>query len=145
MNDSIQFILGILVIVLVWGAISLRGVNKIEYFKTKTGKGILKGILLAIAFAVLFALIPDSKAQGSWFNDAEVFAGLDYTKKPNPMCIGNTIDNKSGSNLGLKLNIYRNENFSLNSKYTHHSCAFGEDDKSYDALGLELKYKFWSK
>ena len=61
------------------------------------------------------------------------------------MCVAGSVDDQSGSNIGLKLNVYKQGRFSLNSKYTHHSCAFGKDSKSYDALGIELKYRFWSR
>lgn len=145
MNDTLLFALGILVAVLIWGGLSLRGVNIKEYFSTKTGKGILKGILLAVAFALVFALFSGKAEAKGWFNYAEVFAGLDYTKNTNPMCVAGEVDERSGSNIGLIFNIYEQDRFTLNSKYTHHSCAFGEDNRSYDGLGIELKYRFWSK
>ena len=145
MKDSLLFILSILVVVLIWGKISLKGVNLKEYFSTKDGQGILKGIILAIVFAFLFSLLPSKSEAKGWFNYAEVYAGLDYTKKINPMCVAGSVDDQSGSNIGLKLNVYKQGRFSLNSKYTHHSCAFGKDSKSYDALGIELKYRFWSR
>lgn len=145
MNDSVLFSLAIVAIVVVWGGISLRKVNLKEYFSTKNGKGILKGIILAICFALMFILISGIAEAKGWFNHADVFAGLDYTKKVNPMCVSGEIDDRSGSNIGLSLNIYQQDRFSLNSKYTHHSCAFGKDNKSYDGLGLELRYRFWSK
>lgn len=145
MSDSLLFALAILAVVIIWGGFSLRKVNLKEYFSTKTGKGILKGIILAIAFALLFALFPSKSEAKGWFNYAEVFAGLDYTKNTNPMCVAGEVDERSGSNIGLIFNIYKQDRFTLNSKYTHHSCAFGEDNRSYDGLGIELKYRFWSK
>jgi hypothetical protein len=144
MQDYLKFILVMVSLVIAWGLLSLRGVNLKEYFNTKAGKGILKGIILAMLFAILFLFLSNAKA-GTWFNDADVFAGLESTKKSNPMCVEGTPDDKTGSNLGLTLNIYRDNRFSVNGKYTHHSCAFSEDDRSYDALGIELKYQFWSR
>jgi hypothetical protein len=145
MSDTLLFALGVLVVVLVWGGISLRKVNLKEYFGTKTGKGILKGILLAVAFSLVFVLFSSKSEAKGWFNYAEVFAGLDYTKNTNPMCVAGEVDERSGSNIGLTFNIYEQNRFTLNSKYTHHSCAFGEDNRSYDGIGIELKYRFWSK
>jgi len=144
--DIAYFIASIVAVTLIWGAWSLRGVDKVEYFKSPTGLGILKGIVLAIAFAVALAVIPKAFAEEPvWFKEAEVFAGLDYTQRTSPQCIVGSVDDRTTSNLGLRLNVYEYENFTINSKYTHHSCAFGEDDAGYDAFGVELVYKFWSR
>ena len=49
------------------------------------------------------------------------------------------------SNGGLVQNIMisDDDNLQLNAKYTHHSCALDPDDRSYDALGAEISYRFW--
>ena len=106
MSDKLQFVLAIFAIVLVWGVFSLKGVDKKEYFKSSDGRGILKGIVLAIVFAVLFVTLSTCVQAGAWFNDASVYAGLESTKKINPMCVQGDPDDKTGSNLGLILNIY---------------------------------------
>ena len=122
------------------------------HFRTEEGKkdflGILKGILLAVVFAALVGgLSLLSGCSGTWFNDASVYAGLDSTKKLSPMCEegGGRFDDKTTSNLGIRSNIYQMDNFTAYAKYTHHSCAYGVDDDSYDALGVELEYKFWER
>jgi hypothetical protein len=65
------------------------------------------------------------------------------------MCEQETGDGKDRltSNGGVALNIYRSpdKDFNFNTKYTHHSCAFNNDADSYDALGLEVSYKLFSK
>lgn len=144
MSDYLQFTLAMIAIVTVWGLYSLRNENLKAYFSTDTGKGILKGIVMALVFSALFGLASQVKA-GTFFNYAEVIAGLEATKKSNPMCVGGTVDDRTGSNIGLRLNIYKSENFDLNLGYTHHSCAFSEDDRSYDAAGIELKYRFFTR
>jgi len=146
MSDIVQFVLAILAVVVVWGLYSLRTVSLKEYFSSRTGLGILKGIVLAICFAVALAVIPKAFAEEPvWFKEAEVFAGLDYTQRTSPQCVVGSVDDRTTSNLGLRLNVYEYENFTINSKYTHHSCAFGEDDAGYDAFGIELTYKFWNR
>lgn len=121
-----------------------------EYFSTPDGRGILKGILLApaviIVLAFLLSLLP-SKAGAEWLNDASVFAGLDWTKKRSPMCDPSEIDDRGTSNLGARVNVWQSgsENVRINSKYTHHSCALGGDDKTYDALGIEVEWKVWER
>jgi len=148
--DAIIFVGLLLVILLSYMAWFLRNVNWKEYFSTKTGKGILKGIILAPAIILLIAgffyLIPSANA-GTWLNDASVFAGIDYTKKLSPQCDNNNIDDRGTSNLGVRLNVWESEskNVRLNSKYTHHSCVLGTDDRQYDAVGIELEWRVWKR
>ncbi len=148
--DAIIFVGLLLVILLSYMAWFLRNVNWKEYFSTKTGKGILKGIVLAPAIILLIAgffyLIPSANA-GTWLNDASVFAGIDYTKKLSPQCDNNSIDDRGTSNLGVRLNVWESEskNVRLNSKYTHHSCVLGTDDRQYDAVGIDLEWRVWKR
>lgn len=119
-----------------------------EYFKTKTGMGILKGIVIAptviLVLAFLLMLLP-SKANAVWLNDASVYAGIDYTKKLSPMCDPNPVDSNGTSNLGVRLNIWQRGNIRVNSKYTHHSCVLGADNQQYDAIGIEVEWQVWKR
>jgi len=138
---SFEFISALVLVVVLWGAYSLRNENIREYFSTKTGKGILKGIVLAIAFACVMALVG---CGGTYFNDGYVYAGIDQTKKQSPQC-ENGVDDKATSNIGIRANVYQSQDkdFKANAKYTHHSCAFSPDAEQYDALGVELEYRLW--
>lgn len=118
------------------------------YFSTKTGKGILKGIILAPAIILLIAFILSllpSKAQAEWFNDASVFAGIDYTKKLSPMCDTNETDDQGTSNMGFRVNVWQHDAVRVNSKYSHHSCVLGSDNKTYDAIGVEVEWQVWKR
>ncbi len=90
MSDAMIFVTFLLAILMGYMAFMLRGRSWVEYFKTQDGRGILKGVILAplviLILAALLALIPGSASAGTWFNDASVFAGLDYTKKLSPQC-----------------------------------------------------------
>jgi hypothetical protein len=150
LNDTLIFI-GLLVTTLIaYMSWTLRGESWRKYFSTKDGKGILRGIVVAplaiLVLGVAFSLIPTC-AKADWLNDATVFAGLDYTKSQSPQCEVNQIDNHGTSNLGVKLNVWQSasENVRVNSKYTHHSCALGKDARLYDALGVELEWRVWSR
>ena len=146
MPSSTQFIVALIGLLLVWGGIALAGYpNPIQYFKTDTGKGILKGIVLAVAFAVALTLAGCSG--GTYFNDASVYAGLDHTTKRRPQGEDSGPDRRSTSNSVIRGNLYESEDgrFRTNAKYTHHSCAFSPDDASYDAVGVELEYKFYER
>lgn len=120
-----------------------------DWAKTRTGKGVLKGIALATIFVLVFAVIAfTNQARASeYFNDASVYFGLDYTGNLSPMCKDEGSDNRTTSNMGLKLNIYRSydKRFEIGTKYTHHSCAFSPDDQDYNALGFIVEYKFWQR
>ena len=133
-----------------------------SFFRTDDGLGVLKGIILFMLFGVLIAgysvfvrgqdclgchtyhddspysrAVVEAPRQG-WFLYSKLFLGLDYTKKQSPMCERGGPDDHLTSNGGLLFNIYTFNRFELNAKYTHHSCAFSPDAKSYDALGIEL-------
>lgn len=138
----------LLVLLTAWLLWSLRGENLREYFRTRTGLGILKGIVIAVGFALGLAFLGGLVGcSGSYLNGASVYAGLDRTKKLSPQCEDVGPDVHTTSNLGLRLNLYQSqdERFRTNAKYTHHSCAFSPDDRQYDALGLEMEYKLWER
>lgn len=148
--DTLIFIGLLVATLLAYMLWKLRGKSWREYFGTPDGRGILRGIIVAplaiLLIGLAFSLIPTC-AKAEWFNDATVFAGLDYTKSQSPQCQVNNIDNHGTSNLGAKINVWQSlsENVRVNSKYTHHSCALGIDAKSYDALGIELEWRVWQK
>ena len=148
-DPAIEFVLSLIIVTVGWGLIILlhKRVNPITYFSSHTGLGILKGIVMAIGAAVIITVLSRSAHadEVKWFKEAEIFAGLEATQRVSPQCVRGGVDDKTTSNLGMRVNIYTNKEFQINSKYTHHSCAFGEDDAGYDALGLELVYKFWSR
>lgn len=149
--DALIFVSVILVAVLSYLLWKLGSPAKwVAYFKTEDGLGILKGIVLApaviIVIAIVLSLLP-SKAKAEWLNDASVFAGIDVSKKKSPMCEVNDVDERGTSNLGFRVNVWQSEseNIRVNSKYTHHSCVLGSDDKTYDALGVEVEWKVWGE
>ncbi len=151
MSSGILFILVGLVVLLVTALLVFkRPQNVIEYFKTEKGKGALSGILvfMGVAFLIVVASSKCSAAETypkRWLTYAEVFVGMDKTFNQSPQCKSGGVDEKFTSNGGIRLNLYRtyDKKFHANFKYTHHSCAFGEDRNSYDAGGIELIYRFW--
>jgi hypothetical protein len=151
MTDALIFIGLLLIILLCYLAWKLRGKNWIEYFKTEDGIGILRGIVLApiviLLIAAVLSLLPSNARAGTWVNDASVFVGIDYTNKLSPSCQSNTVDDRGTSNLGARLNLWQSNSLGMrvNSKYTHHSCVLGADDRQYDALGIELDWKVWER
>lgn len=121
--------------------------NPKMYFKTKEGLGVLKGILIVLASSVVLAIVFSyaNKARAiEYFDYAEVFVGLDATKKVSPVCDAGQNSDRLTSNVGVRANLVRSDDGMsyVNAKYTHHSCAFNPDRGSYDALGLEVTYRF---
>jgi hypothetical protein len=148
MSSSLEYVLALIVSLVVWFLWSFRGKSFSEiksYFKSDDGLGVLKGIVIAVVFAMVLVILPG--CSGTYFNDASVYAGLDYTKNQSPQCEDSGPDSHTTSNLGLRGNIYESEDgkFRTNAKYTHHSCAFSPDDASYDAVGIEMEYKIWDR
>jgi len=147
--SSVLFVLAAVAIVLIVTAIVIPPSKWLDYFKTKTGLGVLKGIVLALLFGAALAFVPRLFAaeSGMFFKDAGVYLGLDHVKKISPQCERGGVDDRWTSNLGMRVNIYESgdERFRTNAKYTHHSCMLGEDSAGYDAVGIELEYKFWQR
>ena len=151
MKDALIFVGLMVAVVLTYIAWRLRGRSWREYFSTRDGKGILRGIIIApgaiLLIALALSLMPSCAKAGTWFNDASVYAGLDWTKKLSPQCDPNPVDDRGTSNLGFKLNVWQSDSkrVRVNTKYTHHSCALGPDDRQYDAVGVELEWKVWTR
>lgn len=149
----IKFLVATLLLLTIWAAFSFRKMSLAEikaYFSDRTGLGILKGVALALAVILLSFLaswaFADDK-EGSYLNYVSIYAGLDYTKNESPLCEPVGVDSHTTSNMGFRANLYESygKQFSVNSKYTHHSCAFSPDENSYDAVGVEIEYRLWNK
>ena len=133
--------------------------NLADYLRTREGKGVAKGVILAPTIIILIALamylLPGkARAQplnleipGTWFNDAGVFMGLDRTKGVSPQCVAGGYDDRSTSNMGVRLNVWESpsKNVRVNAKYTHHSCALNPDRNGYDGLGIEVVWMIWRR
>jgi len=114
-----------------------------KYFQKN--RGVAKGVVIVIILIPLIAWLIDfavksAKAETTYFNNAYVYTGLDFGKKTLPNCHQGERDNIT-SNVGFGLNLLENKRTTVNAKYTHHSCAFYHDRLSYDAIGIEVKYK----
>lgn len=151
----LAFVVAVVMVLLIW---KVGPKNLVPYFKTKEGKGVARGIVLAPLVIVGIAVVgyfllpkahaePSLKVPGTWFNDASVFMGIDHTKKLSPMCQAGGYDERSTSNMGAKLNVWQSPsgNVRFNTLYTHHSCALNPDNRSYDAVGVQVEWKFWQR
>lgn len=154
MSSAVQFSLCLVLLAIVLTLFAFRGSVKLafSYFKSDEGRGVLKGIVIFMAFGIaLMAFSTFAKPvyagepEGKWFAYGEVFLGVDHTKKLSPQCEAEGPNSYLTSNGGIRANIYQSadERFELNSKYTHHSCAFSPDREQYDALGVEVTYRLW--
>ena len=145
MNSAILFILSILATVSIVLILVFRTPKKIiAYFKTEGGQGALKGIIIFTLVGVIVALSSLVKADDNWFEFSEVFIGIDNTVTTSPQCDNDGPNDHLTSNGGFRQNVYisDDEQFFSNLKYTHHSCAINPDQRGYDAIGLELIYRF---
>lgn len=130
----------------------------IEYFKKN--RSILWGIVLftgafiglAVTSLVLALLLtPSAKADGfkdlTYLNYAEVYIGMDYTNKLSPQCHKGQYSDRLTSNGGFRLNLIQTESrrVEVNTTYIHHSCAYNRDREQYDAVGLQMTWKLFSR
>jgi hypothetical protein len=86
-------------------------------------------------------------SKGTYFNDASIYAGLDYTNGSNPFAEGGGLDDRTVSNVGVRFNAYRtyDQLNEVNIKTTHHSAAFNTDLDTYDSVGFEMVHKFYTR
>jgi hypothetical protein len=154
MTDSaILFVIISLSVISLWAVLVFWGMSAREvvgYFK-KNSK-IFSGIKFAIIFSLFFAAVGYisgcSTSSGTYLNSATVYSGIDYSvARPSPQCTSEGVDDRSTSNLGLKVNLFSTTDgkSKTNLKYTHHSCAFNPDQNLYDAVGIEFEYEFWNR
>lgn len=139
----------------VWTWLVKGSFNKAkEHWKTKQLFGDMKPLLWLPALAVLILSLlfsPDAaaeqKPQISYLNWIEAEAGLEWQigEVEFVQCKPNTTDDldKLGSNLGARLNLIEiDDSIQINAKYTHHSCAVETDRLVYDAVGLQIVWRF---
>jgi hypothetical protein len=147
------FILTVLLITFIAIAFAFDGspAKAYKYFTTERGKGVGIGIILFVGIGLGAVLMSpnaralDLKEDLEYFQYGEVYLGLDSTFKQSPQCQDDGPDNRLTSNGGVIFNIARSKDriFELNTKYTHHSCAFNSDRNGYDAVGLVATWKLW--
>lgn len=133
--DIVYWLIAILLLVSFLIVIGVK--NKKRFFKNEN---VLKGIVLVLGVAGLFALFTQC-AKADWFNYVEMSVGLDYTKGVSPQCEEGGESDRWTSNINLTGNVWRYGGLEINGRYTHHSCAIGEDRNGYDAIGPELRYR----
>lgn len=162
---------GMGIAVVIVGLLVWRRVPKpMAYFKTKDGKNALVGlfgavpllyglcgalVVILVTLAFLFAplsanaqTVPTSTIfPGTWLNDASLYMGLDHPRKQSAQCESGGMDDRSTSNMGLRMNLWEstNERVRVNAKYTHHSCVLNRDRNTTDAIGLEVEVKLWCR
>lgn len=145
MSSKAMFIiavLGIAIAALFYRFGSIR--NMIGFFKTKDGRKVLAGIVIFVGLSLLTVTV---FAESKYFAYGEVSVGLDRTFNQSPQCKPSKNTDRLTSHGGVKINLVQSsdQRFELNTRYTHHSCAFGSDRNTYDAFGLEATYKLWGR
>ena len=152
MNSAVMFIIGVVALTLILHLLVFKQPAKIiRFWKAEENKKIHVGIItFVLVFVVLGILyIPTASAKDNdsikWFAFGEMYLGVDHTSDISPMCFTGDNNDRITSHGGFRANILQSPDsrFSLNAKYTHHSCAFNQDYLRYDGVGVELVYRLW--
>lgn len=146
---KLYFLAVVIIFALVWTSIAFDSPKKaFDHLSSKAGKGAAVGIVTflgILCLAILAMPVKASEVEYEWLAYSEVYLGVDYTKNPSPMCEPGFIDDRTTSNGGFTQNIIqgRMHNFEVdvNINYLHHSCAFNDDARSYDAANLEFVFR----
>ena len=111
------------------------------------GSALLAVALLAVAALILFtvmALLSSSEAraeENGWLTASRIYLDLDHAKElQTSFCKRST--NDLTSNLGADVTIYKHGALEWHIHTAHHSCAFGPDAPTYDAVGAGFTLKF---
>lgn len=148
------FLISMVIAVSSFITFKVKGVNVKDFIKKDNNsiKSALTAIVGLSIIAFLISLIPfnansSSSFDGRWFDDAGVYVGLDYTNGSSPQCSEAIFEDRGTSNLGAWMNIWKSKNdiFSVDAKYTHHSCYLGKDENIYDAAGIQIEWKVWKR
>lgn len=121
----------------------LSGLSRDIAIKQGLARGVILAPAIIIAIALVMYMLPgraragehlNLEIPGTWFNDAGVFMGLDRTKGVSPQCVAGGYDDRSTSNMGVRLKVWEfpSCHVRVNAKYTHHSCALNPDRNGYD-------------
>ena len=106
MSSEWQFVLTGVALILGALAYKVGPKNVIRFFRDPGNKRIVSGILFALGFCIVGVLISLlTGCNGSYFNNASVYAGLEEPDRGSPVCLGNGHDQMT-SNLGARLNVY---------------------------------------
>ena len=129
-------------------------------WKKSEGKGAAASAALGISVIIGLAFIgyslfysanakagSDMFLNGTWFNNAAVYIGIDSTRKTSAQCVEGGTDDRLTSNMGFHGSLWRhiNKRHDVSIKYTHHSCVFGKDRNGYDGLSGTYTYWFYQK
>lgn len=144
---------GLMVLVIIglfgWSWFELKSFKRAlnHWKKGRPLKDILPIIYVPVVLMLALTLLFPSKAEASDFEYLQWFqvdAGLQYQLGDVPFvqCKEGDFD-KLGSDIGLTLNVVEYQDvFEINSTYRHHSCAVGADTQIYDAIGLQVGWRF---
>lgn len=161
-NGLLEFV-GLIVIILVLAFFAVVR-NPVQWWKEQDGKGslasALKGIVVLVILGMVLilgiSLLRPAKAEsfldtnhGRYLTSAYLYAGIDRTFKVSPQCEpkGNYADDRLTSNMGVGVNFWQHNTkpVSLHLIYHHQSCVFGSDRNSYDAIGAQLRWEFFTR
>lgn len=119
--------------------------NPFKYLIANRAMSGIGMVLVVTIIAVLTLMSFYGTAEASekrWFAYTAVFAGLDMDINNQVFCYQGATSDRITSNVGARQNILEYDNLSINATYTHHSCAIEKDKPTYDAVGLQVEWKF---
>lgn len=148
MNDFTSFIsILILTVTVLYTVTAFKvGWKPSSVIKRLEKSGARKGITMAVVAVVLLGLVFSfvyAEEEYKYFGSTTVFAGIDYDLKNTPIfCEEGDVNDRLTSNFGIRQHLIGKGHVDVSAQYTHHSCALNRDKPTYDAVGLQLKWKF---
>lgn len=112
----------------------------------------INGIVMVVVAFIVAGLFIGTVLYGERAEGAEskvdyleytyIFAGVDYEMFTNIFCEKGDVNGKLVSNVGLGQHLVSINDINIEAKYQHHSCALNRDKPTYDAIGLNMEWRF---
>lgn len=100
--------------------------------------------LFIISLMIGVLLIQNAVAEPlKTFSGIYLYAGVEHPDSASPFCEYSEKNHYWTSNMGGGVNLLKSydDKFQIDLNYAHHSCVVARDAITYDAWGLQIRYK----
>lgn len=117
-------------------------------FKKKVAAGwLLAPTVLLVISLLIMAASRCASAVELFPSPPYVFLGIDAELHDKAAICNPGATNPGAANLGAGVVLLGDRSWEINAQWTHHSCAFDDDNRVYDGAGLQLRWypTLWRK
>lgn len=102
------------------------------------------GFLVSGAWLTMRFVIQDARADWPFEESPVFFVGAQYEMGERDSVFCHARSANWVGNVGIEQTVFKGDQIEIDLNYTHHSCAFEEDDlQDYDGVGASFRVKLW--